>query len=254
MLTRTFIHLPGIGPRTEFRLWWEGIEDWRAALEAGPPQGFGPRRWDELRRLVSECLRSLQIGEHRFFAASMPGRYHWRAWPDFRGRVAYLDIETTGTGPWAEVTVVGVYDGIRVHTFIYGDNLDLLPEFLEDFAVLVTYNGCCFDIPFLRRRFPGLVLHQLHFDLRYGLAAVGLRGGLKAIERQLGLARDEDIRELDGEDAVRLWNDYVRGDDAALDLLVRYNAADVVNLEPLAAYAYDELWRRTRAGLQARAR
>ena len=46
---------------------------------------------------------------------------------------------------------------------------------------------------------------------------------------------------------MRLWFDYVKGDENALDVLVRYNAADVINLEPLAEYAYDQEWRRCRA-------
>jgi uncharacterized protein YprB with RNaseH-like and TPR domain len=45
---------------------------------------------------------------------------------------------------------------------------------------------------------------------------------------------------LDGWDAVRLWNRWRYGHDpAALELLLAYNAADAMNLEPLADYLYD---------------
>jgi uncharacterized protein YprB with RNaseH-like and TPR domain len=248
LLRSTFVHLPGVGLETERRLWSAGVHDWDAALGGeGAPRGISAARWDALRELLEESRSNLGRREHRFFAERLKMSHHWRGWKEFRDRAGFLDIETTGMGAWATVTVVGVYDGVRVHTFIHGENLDELPEFLERFAMLVTFNGATFDLPFLRRRFRGLRTEQLHYDLRYPLAKLGLRGGLKAIEGRLGIARDDDLQGLSGDDAVRLWNEYARGDEHALDLLVRYNAADVVNLEPLAEYAYDELWRRCRA-------
>jgi uncharacterized protein YprB with RNaseH-like and TPR domain len=45
---------------------------------------------------------------------------------------------------------------------------------------------------------------------------------------------------------VRLWQKYCHGSEKALEVLRRYNAADVTNLEPLAEYAYRELWKRCR--------
>lgn len=242
MLRRTFIHLPGIGPRREQALWRAGILDWDSALRAKLAPGFSAARWDEIRRLVDQSRRFLDAGDHAFFAEALPQPYHWRALHDFRGRVAYLDIETTGTGPWAQVTVVGVYDGVRTHSFIHGDNLDLFPEFIDHFAVIVTFNGSTFDLPFLRRRFPRLRFHQLHVDLRYALRQLGIRGTLKEIERCLGMRRPADLEGLTGEDAVRLWVEYCSGREKSLDLLLRYNAADVENLEPLAHYAYRQLW------------
>jgi hypothetical protein len=246
LLRSTFVHLPGIGLATERRLWAGGLEDWETALDGEAPRGISAARWEHMREILEESQASLQRREHRFFAERLKTSHHWRGWREFRDRAAFLDIETTGTGHWAEVTVVGVYDGVRVHTFVHGENMDEVPEFLEQFAMLVTFNGATFDLPFLRRRFRGLRTEQLHYDLRYALANLGLRGGLKAIEGRLGMARDDDLQGLSGEDAVRLWVEYAKGDENALDLLVRYNAADVVNLEPLAEYAYDELWRRCR--------
>ena len=70
---------------------------------------------------------------------------------------------------------------------------------------------------------------------------MGLQGGLKHIERELDSARDSDLLTLDGMEAVRLWHQYRAGDEAALDQLVRYNAADTRNLEPLAEWLYDQL-------------
>jgi uncharacterized protein len=242
VIARSFIHLPKIGPATERRLWREGVDHWEAFLaRAEPVPGVSRSRWVELQeelRLSSAALGAL---EHRYFASRLASSQHWRTFARFRRRAAYLDIETTGIGGWADVTVVGIYDGLRVRTYVHGENLDELEDDLGRFSLLITYNGATFDLPFLRRRFPRVEWHHLHIDLCPALRRLGYRGGLKAVERAFGLQRDPEIAGLDGWDAVRLWNEYRRGSDEALELLVSYNAADVVNLEALALEAYNRL-------------
>ena len=248
MLKQTFVHIPGVGEVIERRLWERGIVTWSDALDTPePPEVFSPARWDYARRLLERSAAALERRNHRHFTRDLKSKYHWRAWPEFRTRTAYLDIETTGLESSDEVTVVGLYDGERVRSFVAGENLNELPEALERYALLVTYNGACFDLPFLRRCVPGLELHQLHVDLMYPLRALGLRGGLKAVERRLGIARDSDIAHLDGWDAVRLWQEWRRGRRASLELLLRYNAADIENLEILMEHVYQEM--RARANM-----
>jgi uncharacterized protein len=246
MLERTFVHIPGVWYLTEQRLWQAGVSGWARACEcAEPPGGFSQSRWTEVR---DHCLASgerLAAREHRHFAQRLASRDHWRAYPDFKDRCAFLDIETTGMEGWAQVTVVGIYDGHRVKQFVAGENLDELPEELSRYALLVTFNGASFDLPFLRRAFRGLELEQLHVDLRFLLARLGHKGGLKAIERKLGLEREGEIASLDGFDAVLLWEAYQGGDERSRDLLLRYNAADVENLEVLMDLAYQKCWRQT---------
>ena len=78
-------------------------------------------------------------------------------------------------------------------------------------------------------------------DLRYVLKKVGLTGGLKRIEKALGLGRDE-LEGVDGYFAVILWNEFqATGNPAALETLLAYNAADVAGLEHLLAHAYNSL-------------
>jgi uncharacterized protein YprB with RNaseH-like and TPR domain len=55
-----------------------------------------------------------------------------------------------------------------------------------------------------------------------------LYGGLKVVERVLGIPRRTDG--LDGADAMRLWEEWRRGDGRSLRKLLRYNEDDVVNL------------------------
>ena len=242
MLEHTFVHISGVGEATERSLWEQGILTWADALDRGVcPVGFSDSRWSQSCRLLEESLRSLERRDHRHFARALSSSMHWRAWEEFRGRAVYLDIETTGCRSTSQVTVVGLYDGVRTRSFVAGDNLDELPEVLDQYAMIVSFNGASFDLPYLRRRFPNLPTGQLHLDLMHALRRIGLTGGLKAIERRVGIARDDDLAHLDGMDAVRLWWEYRRGDERALDTLVRYNAADIVNLEILAERACADL-------------
>ena len=92
--------------------------------------------------------------------------------------------------------------------------------------------------------FPEARLDQAHIDLRFVLASLGHKGGLKAVERRLGLHRDPAIDGVDGFEAVRLWHRYRRGDKAALETLILYNTTDVVNLVELVEIAVDLKCRR----------
>lgn len=242
VLRSTFLHIPGVGYRTEEKLWRAGVRSWddfRASKdEARLPRLRGRRIEEELERSEAALTR----GRYRYFAANLPSREHWRALPDFRDAIAFLDIETTGLSIGRNaVTVVGIYDGRRERTFVKGVNLDELPRALEDKKILVTFNGARFDVPFLRKAFPRMRLDQIHVDLMHPLRRLGFRGGLKSIERQVGIERAEETAGLSGFDAVRLWESYESGDDDALDLLIAYNMEDVVNLETLADLAYTEL-------------
>jgi uncharacterized protein YprB with RNaseH-like and TPR domain len=166
----------------------------------------------------------------------------WRLYSDFRQRVAYLDIETTGL--WFElddITVIGLYDGSSTKSFVLGENLDEFAQEIARYSLIVTFNGACFDLPFLRTRFPGFDQGLAHLDLRYLLKRLGYSGGLKRIEPELGINRPGALGELDGYCAVLLWNKHLQGRKGALDTLLRYNLEDVVNLERLAQLAYNSM-------------
>jgi uncharacterized protein YprB with RNaseH-like and TPR domain len=246
MLSGTFLHIPGVGPKTERRIWERGIHTWSDFLRHPAAAGLSPRATERLSHVVSLSVDHLAGENHRFFSSCLPRREHWRAYPEFGHRVAYLDIETTSLGG-DDVTLIGLYDGRRVRIYQKGEDL---PEFVEDirrYGLLVTFHGAGFDLPFLRRRFPQLSFDQLHIDLCPALRRLGLKGGLKNIERQLGIPRSPETEHLDGWDAVRLWREWERGSAEALDLLKRYNAEDITHLEALIRYAYPRL--RTLTGM-----
>src|SRR5262249_27212360 len=129
-------------------------------------------------------------------------------------------------------------DGRTIRTYVQGENLHEFARDVQAYALLVTYNGKSFDLPVLRRSL-GCALDQAHIDLRHVLAALGIRGGLKACERQVGIARP-GLEEVDGFVAVLLWHDYRRRKDArALQTLLSYNVQDTVNLEMLMVHAHN---------------
>ena len=114
--------------------------------------------------------------------------------------------------------------------------------------MILTFFGTAFDIPVLAKSFPAPGLDQLPLALRVLLRNAGVRGGLKKIEAEFGIARSEETAGLTGYDAVKLWRAYERGRDDALETLVAYNREDVVNLEPLMQIAFDRLREATLRG------
>ncbi len=161
-------------------------------------------------------------------------------YPDFSHNCIFLDIETTGIShAWNDVTVIGAYDGRETKVFVKGRNLWDFPGYARKYSMLVTYNGRQFDVPFLKAKFSGLKLPAAHIDLRFVTHRLGLTGGLKEVERRLGLDREGELRDVDGFMAVKLWHEYRRGNRAALDTLIRYNLEDVVGLKAIIERAYN---------------
>lgn len=70
-------------------------------------------------------------------------------------------------------------------------------------------------------------------DLMYMCWELDLYGGLKKVEKTLGIIRDESVEGMNGYDAVKLWYEYESGDSKALSLLRLYNYYDVMNLVEL---------------------
>jgi len=140
------------------------------------------------------------------------------------------------------VTVIGLYDGKEFQCLVKGDNLENFRDIISNYSMVVTFFGSGFDIPVLQKRFPGIQLDQIHLDLCPALKRVGVRGGLKKIEKHLGINRSPETEGLNGYDAILLWRQFERNrNESALERLMAYNREDVVNLERLAEFAYDRL-------------
>jgi len=238
MLQKTFIHLPGIGLVRERRLWDAGIRSWHDYLACGAELPWKAPGMERSREHLVQSLQAYQDAAWAYFDQRLPADHKWRAFGDFQDRSLYLDIETTGLDRDSAITIIGTYDGHETKTFVLGRNLQAAIEEINRFPVLVTYNGACFDIPVIQRQFAAACRNHIHIDLRYPLQRLGYSGGLKGVERAMGLVRSEATRGLGGWDAVRLWQAYLGGSREALDLLVAYNAEDVRNLKPLMEFVY----------------
>ena len=168
-----------------------------------------------------------------YFGERLPSNQSWRIFPEFRESIAYLDIETTGLDALSnQITTIALYDGKSIFTYVQGQNLDEFTKDIQKYKVIVTYNGKCFDVPFIESNL-GIQLNQVHIDLRYLLKSLGYTGGLKGCEKKAGIDRRE-LEGIDGYFTVLLWNDYQRKKNSKLlETLLAYNIQDVVNLETL---------------------
>jgi uncharacterized protein YprB with RNaseH-like and TPR domain len=241
MLKNTFLHIPGIGYKTEQRLWRHGYVSWQDYLERCESCPVSAPAASVITGWLGESERALREADVKYFETVLSSGDAWRFYAEFRDNAAFVDIETTGLWGGADaITVIGLFDGVETKVFIKGKNLDDFADEVKKYALLVTFNGKRFDLPFIRSAFGDLPDLQGHIDIMYPLRRLGYRGGLKRIEAELGLDREGALKQVDGYLAVLLWREYRRGNKAALDTLIRYNLEDVVNLQYLADLVYNE--------------
>ncbi len=232
-LEQSFVPVEGVGQTTERRLWEAGVTSWEAFGRDLNIRGVGERTTDRIEQFVAEAPERLDRRDGRYFEDRLPSGERFRMYDTFRDETACFDIETTGLEPSrSKVTTVSVHRGGETTTLVRGEDLtaDRVADLL-DAPLLVSFNGRQFDVPFLEDEFD-LSLDAAHLDLRYSCSSLGLTGGLKAVERAIGIERDRP--DISGRDAVRLWREYERGDDGSLETLVSYNRDDAVNLLALA--------------------
>ena len=229
VLTNTFCHISNIGLKKEIDLWRQGIFTWNDYRKHYPKADC-----------LDESEKHLTNKNPVFFANALDSDQYWRLVPEFRDSVAYIDIETTGLSKdYNEITTIALYNGKEVRTYVNGQNLNKFKTDIQQYKMIVTYNGKTFDVPFIEKYF-GMRLEHVHIDLRYLLKNLGLTGGLKMIEYKLGIDRG-DLRSVDGFFAVTLWREYQRNKNAnALETLLAYNCVDVVNLEFLLLHVFNK--------------
>lgn len=253
MIQNTFCILDGIGEKTERKIWESGILSWDDFLDAEDLLGLSRERKGLLNESLFLHQRELRRGNAPYFFDTLKQREHWRLFELFRDHAVCLDIETNGFQPsqGGYVTMVGLYDGYDYKCFLHGRDLtaENLSRELSQYKCLITFYGACFDVPFLLRTFSGVQFNIPHFDLCFASKRLGIQGGLKRIETYFGIERDCDTKGLNGYDAVKLWESAKRGSSESLDLLVKYNREDTVNLMEIASQIYERL--RQATGIEA---
>jgi uncharacterized protein YprB with RNaseH-like and TPR domain/predicted nuclease with RNAse H fold len=236
LLAETFVHISGIGSKTERRLWETGVSSW----EDLKTTSFGLR--PQVLSALEKSTEALASDDVDFFFSSLPARDRWRTFADFGEQFIAVDIETTGMSIYDQITVIGIEQGGEYRTFIQGSNLADAAELLHDASGLITFNGSLFDLPFLKRVFPEVELPAAHVDLRFLSRRIGLAGSLKSVERQAELRREVELDDISGYGATVLWSYFDHDRDlSSLERLVLYNAADTCVLRPLAELVTDRL-------------
>ncbi|MFC2133848.1 ribonuclease H-like domain-containing protein [Bacteroidota bacterium] len=248
MIRESFIFLDRISNKSEENIWSQNIKNWNEFLNAKNVFGISPARkifYDQELRYASVALRE---NDSSYFK-DMPES--WRLYNYFGNEAVYLDIETSSM--YGNITVIGLFDGYETKIMVKGFNLskDLLKEELKKYNLIITFNGGSFDLPIIQRYFRDVLPSIPHIDLRHVCAGIGLTGGLKEIEKKLGIKRPEVIDSIYGGDAALLWKKYLAtGNRRFIELLVQYNEEDIVNLRILAEHAIKKLWVKRRKRLK----
>jgi uncharacterized protein YprB with RNaseH-like and TPR domain len=178
-----------------------------------------------------------------------------------RSRIVFLDTETTGiqggTGMCPFLVGIGYFAGDEFHVvqFFIRDfdeepsMLLALGQLLEQFKLVITYNGAAFDIPLLETRFTLARLESAfenmsHFDLLFTTRRLWRQGHgscrLTALEREMiSFFRGPDIP---GAMIPRAYFEYVQHRTSpVLAPVFTHNVHDVVSLAALTVHACDRV-------------
>ena len=223
MIQSSFIILPGISSGKEKLIHEQGIKTWDDFVKVESIKGISKKRKIIFNHLLIEAKKKLFKDDLSFFKS----KETWRLFDFYKDECCYLDIE-------GDVNIIGLFDGYETKTLVQGINLDynLLHKELSKYKILITFNGSSYDLPKLNnffQKFPKII----HIDLKGLCSKVGLKGGLKKIEKQLNLKRPEYLYGSPA-DIWRAWK--ASGNREYLEKLVEYNEEDVINLKPIMEY------------------
>lgn len=239
MITEALQHCHGVGPVRLNQLRQSGVRSWHDVISDPKRIQCGLR--DSVLNECLRCLEALERDDIGYFVNAFAPADRWRILSRYLDRVSYFDIETTGLEFDSTITVIICWHRNELHTFVEHENLDDFLDLLDEVDLLASFNGSSFDVPKLLDSFHIPELPCPHLDLRWPAHYRNLTGGLKHISARLGVSRPPDLTDADGELAVRLWYDWQNHQDtAAREQLIRYCAADVLLLRPLAGYLSGE--------------
>jgi len=238
MIKSTFLFIPGIGKKTEENFWKKSILTWDDLKERDFRSSNTKRKINDN---LDRAKNALYKRDASFFAEHLPQNEYWRIYKDFRDRALFLDIETTGLSLYYDkITLIGTYNGQKIKIFVKDNNLEEVVNYLQNYEMIVTFNGKIFDIPFIKKDFPEAKIPPVHIDLRYLLRNLGITGPLKKIEKRLNITRPKEVQEINGREAAVLWSRFVKGEEKALEKLLLYNIYDTINLQGIMELCYQK--------------
>jgi len=140
MLYNTFIHIPGIGKKTEQQIWDAGILSWNDWKEPFPKK-LSAAKQQLISHHLSYFKNQKNLESPFYYGKLLPSNQHWRLFPHYRDKIAYFDIETNGRREECEITTICLYDGKTVRSYVQGRNLDDFIDDITAYDIIVTYNG-----------------------------------------------------------------------------------------------------------------
>ncbi|MGB9761288.1 MAG: ribonuclease H-like domain-containing protein [Caldimicrobium thiodismutans] len=163
----------------------------------------------------------------------------------FQDKAIFVDIETEGLSKERnDITLIGICKDGRYFAFIKNLNLEKALNFLSTSPIWITFGGENFDLPFIKKTFQSLEYPEIHLDLFHYTRLLGLRGGLKKIEKELGIERKTEG--FNGYTAVKLWRKWIEERDrSALRKLILYNREDVLNLKIVLDYIIEFCYKKS---------
>jgi uncharacterized protein len=237
MITRCFTFLDGISNRKQDII-LNQASDWNGFLEVDV-KGISKLRKFFYNQKVREARQALLNDDVVFFNKYFKNKDLLHLYDYYEDETCFLDVEINRGRE--DLILVGVYDGFETKQFLKGYNLDkkTLFDYLSRFKVIVTYNGSSFDVPLLKKYFDSK-LNFIHLDLKPLCLSVDLKGGLKEVEKQLGLNRDLCYSVKPG-DPCKIYRAFlVTGDRYYLDLLLNYNEEDCLSLKRIIEFIKKE--------------
>jgi uncharacterized protein YprB with RNaseH-like and TPR domain len=199
-----------------------GLEGYRAYVEAGGTRSFDG--WEVKRRRVDVIIDRVQVE---------------RPDPGYVGlNIGYFDIETTfSTQPIMLYGAIADAFG-NVTQFRKGDDItndrDLVVAYrdaLEEYDVLVSWNGKLFDIPVLNGRLgyheEHFIRAHMHIDLMYYATGQFMRMGRKSLQ---SVSEYFEVANQKTPLKVRQWDGAMAGKPEEYEKIVEHCDADVLVL------------------------
>ena len=234
LLEQSLCMMGGVSPEAECRLRRQGVLTCRQ-LADDAERFLSKAHAARVRASFSEWKVASANGLVDWMIGHLPSGHRVRALKDYWREALFYDIETDGTRTSTCITCISTLRDGKMCSFWRGHNLE---DFLAEWAkarILVSFNGKRFDTPIVCKAF-GLATAPAQIDLMDEAAHYGLKGGLKAIEKQIGFIRK--TKECsDGRGAIRLWSEYEKSrHEDVLQTLLAYNREDVASLEFLSRH------------------
>lgn len=242
MIERTFIHCKGIGPTHQKKLEKVGLNNWDSVLNNSQNLPFNGKLATHFVNELTLCKQALTEKNIHLLVNKFPTKEQWRIVADFFEEASYFDIETTGFAEEvSQITLIVCYHKGKLYNFVKDENLDEFLDLLEDIELLLSFNGSSFDVPHVLNSFHIPEIPCPHIDLRWLCYHCNFRHGLKNIEMEMDIKRPDDLKGVDGLEAVYLWQHWENSRDVkSRQKLIRYCRADVLSLKLVAARILEE--------------